>query len=134
MVPLEVRRPHFAVGQTSAMQGVWDRRSVSPHVVTALVQVVLLVGLVWSWSGDADTTVAGTVDWGFVLLILATPTVLAGSFLVGRLVRQRTAATPSRAGRVFAWTAQITTLIVLVPALVLVLPVTIGAIVFEPIG
>ena len=54
---------------------------MSPIVVAALVQVAVLVGLVWPWSGDSDPTVT-TVDWGFVVLILATPTVLAGSFLV----------------------------------------------------
>ena len=106
---------------------------MSPIVVAALVQVAVLVGLVWPWSGDSDPTVT-TVDWGFVVLILATPTVLAGSFLVGRLVRRRTAAPQSRVGRVFAWTAQMATLIILVPALLLALPLTMISIFIEPMG
>jgi hypothetical protein len=100
-----------------------------------MVEVVLLVGLVWAWSGDTDhDATATTVDWAVVVPILATPAMLAGSFETGRLVRQRTAAPPSRVARVFAWTTQITTLIILVPPLLFALPITMMAIFIEPIG
>ena len=88
---------------------------VSPTMVGALVQVVVVAGLIWIWStggGDATRT---TVDWGFVSLILATPAVLAAPFLVGRLVRRRTPPLPSRPGRAFAATVHLTTLVLLVP-------------------
>jgi hypothetical protein len=108
---------------------------MSPIVAVALVQVVLLVGLAWSWSGDTDKdATATTVDWGFVALILATPTVLAGSFLVGRLVKRRTSDPSSRLGRGFARTVQVTTLVLLVPTLLLALPLAAVAILIEPIG
>lgn len=133
MVPFEIKAPAPTVGQTSAMQAISDRGDTSPIVVAAWMQVVLLLGLVWFWSGDHDAT-ATTVDWGPVVLILATPTVLAGSFLVGKRVRQRSAAPPSRLGRVFAWSAQTTTLLSLVPTAVLALPIAMVAIIVEPIG
>ena len=117
------------------MEGSFARRGMSPTVAAALFQVVVLAGLVWFWSGDTDTDgTATTVDWEFVALILATPTVLAGSLLVGRFVRQRTAASPSRMSRVFASTTQITTLIILAPTLLLALPLTMVSIFIEPIG
>jgi hypothetical protein len=111
-----------------------QQRGVSPTMVGALVQVVVIAGLVWIWStggGDATRT---TVDWGFVSLILATPAVLAASFFVGRLLRRRTPPLPSRPGRAFAGTVQLTTLVLLVPTLLLALPLALMSIFVEPMG
>jgi len=82
--------------------------------MTAVLQVAVIAVLVWVYlTGDHDAS-ATTVDWAFVWLIIATPTLLAASFLLGRLVRRRTAAPSSRLERSVAWTVQATTLLLLV--------------------
>lgn len=103
-------------------------------IAVAVAQVGVLVGLAWFWwSADSDPS-ATTVDWGFVVLSLATPTALAGSFLVGFLVKGRTSAPSTRIGQVFAKAAHVTTLVFLVSTLLIAPALVVGSIVFEPIG